>query len=189
MLFLVRHAHSIYDPARSAIPDEERELSAAGHAAAARVADILEPRGISLIVSSPYLRAVQTVQPLADRLGVRIDRDADLRERRLGAGHVEDFRRAVEESWIDFDLARPGGESNRDAQARVSRSIRRIAQAAAGRNAAVASHGQVLALFLRTLHDEVGYGFWNGMSMPDVYVVDTSSAHRWSSLRLWPGGS
>jgi 2,3-bisphosphoglycerate-dependent phosphoglycerate mutase len=188
MLFLIRHAHSLYDPSGPVIPDEKRELSAAGHAAAQRVADILEPRGISLIVSSPYVRAVQTVQPLADRLGVRIERDDHLRERRLGAGHVDDFRRVVEQSWVDFDLVRPGGESNRDAQTRISVAIRRLADAAAGRNAAIASHGQVLALFLRTMNGEVGFRFWEAMSMPDVYAVEASPAQAWSYLRVWQEG-
>ena len=65
MLFLVRHAHSDYGP------DEMRALSESGQRAAQRVADLLEDRGVAVIVSSPYTRAVQTVQPLADRLGFR----------------------------------------------------------------------------------------------------------------------
>ena len=64
MLFLVRHAHSDYGP------DEMRPLSESGHRAAQRVADLLEDRGVAMIVSSPYTRAVQTVQPLAGRLGL-----------------------------------------------------------------------------------------------------------------------
>jgi 2,3-bisphosphoglycerate-dependent phosphoglycerate mutase len=63
-------------------------LSESGHRAAQRIADLLQDRGIALIVSSPYTRAVQTVQPLADRLGISIQVDAELRERLLSTGRI-----------------------------------------------------------------------------------------------------
>lgn len=182
MIYLVRHAHADYSP------DEMRGLSASGRAAATRLADILEEGGIARIHSSPYRRAIETVQPLADRLQLPIQVEHDLRERRLSTGPVDDFQRWLEASWRDFDLAYPGGESSRTAQARVSRAIHRIA-AAEGRNVAIASHGNALALFLRTLDASVDFAFWARMSMPDVYVVDGADATTWSYRRLWPAGT
>lgn len=180
MLFLVRHAHAHYRP------DESRGLSEDGWRAAHRVADSLDGHGIAWIVSSPSTRAVQTVQPLADRLGLHIHLDPDLRERLLSTGPVDDFERCVEATWEDFDLAHPGGESNAAAQARVTRAIRRIARSAGDRHVAIATHGNVLALFLRTLDPSVGFGFWARMSMPDVYAVDAPAGAAWSYRRAWP---
>ncbi len=179
MLFLVRHAHADYGP------DEMRSLSPSGAAAALRVADVLFDRKISSIVSSPYRRAVETVQPLADRLGLSIEIDQDLRERQLAAGAVGDFQRRVEETWLDFELAHLGGESNAAAQARVNAAIGRIANAAAGRNIAIATHGNALALFLRTIDPAVDYAFWARLSFPDIYSVDTRRADGWSFERVW----
>jgi len=166
MLYLIRHAHSEYSP------DEMRGLSESGHEAAHRIADLLELCNVSQIVSSPYTRAVQTVQPLADRLGIPIQIDPDLRERLLCVNAVDDFRRRVEVVWQDFDFCYPGGESSAAAQVRVRTAIDRIARASDGRSVAIASHGNALALFLRTIDPTVDFSFWERMSMPDVYAVD-----------------
>ena len=179
MLFLVRHAHSDYGP------DEMRSLSESGHRAAGRIADLFEDRGIAMIVSSPYTRAVQTVQPLADRIGVSIDVDPDLRERHLSAGPLGDFQRCLEATWSDFDLAYPGGESSAIAQARVSRAVRRVVDSAGDRHVLVASHGNALALFLRTIDPAVDFQFWARMSTPDVYAVAPQRDTTWSHHRLW----
>ena len=179
MLFLVRHAHSDYSP------DEMRGLSESGRRAAQRVADLLEDQRIAMIVSSPYTRAIQTVQPLADRVGVSIRVDPDLRERHLSAGPLDDFRRSLEATWRDFDLAYPGGESSVSAQVRVSQTIRRVVAAAGDCNVVVASHGNALALFLRTLDSQVDFGFWQKMSLPDVFAVEPQGEMPWSFRRVW----
>ena len=179
MLFLVRHAHSEYSP------DEMRGLSGAGHSAARRVADLLEPFGVSRIVSSPYTRAVQTVQPLADRLGLSIEIEADLRERLLCTDVLDDIHVPLQTVWRDFDFTYPGGESSAAAQARVRKVIDRIALNAGGSAVAVASHGNALALLLRTLDPSVDYSFWARMSLPDVYAVDTRPGCEWTYRRLW----
>lgn len=178
MLFLVRHAHSNYSS------DEMRGLSESGRNAAHRVANLLEKREISAIVSSPYPRAIETVQALSARVGVSIEIDPDLRERCLSAEPLRDFRRCLEATWLDFELAYPGGESSSVAQNRVSGAIRRIAESAAGRNVVIASHGNALALFLRTLDSQVDFRFWARMSMPDVYAVDVEREVAWSYSRV-----
>jgi phosphohistidine phosphatase SixA len=45
--------------------------------------EILLPLGVSRVVSSPYVRCVQTVEPLAAALGVEVEEDERLEE---GAG-------------------------------------------------------------------------------------------------------
>ena len=177
MLYLVRHAHADYSP------DETRSLSESGRKAAVRVADLLLDRDVSAIVSSPYRRAIETVQPLADCLGLPVQIDADLRERHLSTGTLDDFRGSVEASWRDFDLTYRGGESSAAAQARVSTAIRAIAETSGGRNVVIASHGNALALFLRTLDAQVDFEFWARMSLPDVYAVDIRGV--WSYRRVW----
>jgi 2,3-bisphosphoglycerate-dependent phosphoglycerate mutase len=180
VIFLVRHAHSDYSP------DEMRALSVSGRAAAERVADVLAGRGVSRIISSPYTRARQTVEPLGRRLGIEIEHEQDLRERKLTDGPpAGDFRDYLAATWQDFTLAYPGGETSHEAQMRVSRAITRIAGPNGGRNVVIASHGNALALFLHTLDPTVDFEFWMRMSMPDVYAVDVDAAGPWSFERVW----
>jgi broad specificity phosphatase PhoE len=178
MLYLVRHAHSEYSP------DEMRGLSAAGQPNARRVADLLEHAGISRIVSSPYTRAIQTVQPLAERLGISIEIEADLRERLLCTEVLDEFHGPLERVWRDFEFAYPGGESSAAAQTRVRKAIERILDHSEGHSVAVASHGNALALFLRTLDASIDFEFWRRMSTPDVYAVDVRQS-AWPYRRIW----
>lgn len=63
-LYFVRHAHSVYSP-----DERNRPLSERGHQDAARVAELLEPEHIHVLISSPYKRAIQTIEGLAERIG------------------------------------------------------------------------------------------------------------------------
>lgn len=161
-----------------------RGLSQAGRQQSERVADLLEGHDVAAIISSPYTRAIQTVQPLADRLRMPVEIDPDLRERRLSSRPLEDFKASLEATWRDFDLVHPGGESSAAAQIRVARAIRRTAALGGSRDIVIATHGNALSLFLRTLDARVDFAFWNGMSLPDVYAVDTRP-DAWSYRRVW----
>ena len=162
-----------------------RPLSAAGRQAAERVADLLAPLNIAAIHSSPYTRAIQTVQPLATRLRLPIQPDDELRERHLGDDPMADFKAAVRATWDDFAFAHPGGESSAAAQARISRAIARIAATPADGNIAIASHGNAIALFLHTLDPAVDFTYWDTMSLPDVHAIDARPGAPWTFRRAW----
>lgn len=81
-IFLVRHAKA-GDRQKWEGPDRLRPLSKKGWAQAHRLPDLLGDRGIRRVVSSPYVRCVQTVEPLAQRLALKVEEDGVLAE---GAG-------------------------------------------------------------------------------------------------------
>jgi broad specificity phosphatase PhoE len=70
-IHLVRHAKAGNRPAWHQ-PDDLRPLTSAGAVQALALADLLGDRQIARVASSRYVRCVQTVQPLADRVGVEI---------------------------------------------------------------------------------------------------------------------
>lgn len=78
-VYLVRHAHA-GDRRTWALPDDERPLTQAGVAQAEWVADHLAGAGITAVLSSPAVRCLQTVAPLAGRLGVAVLPEAGLAE-------------------------------------------------------------------------------------------------------------
>lgn len=75
-IHLLRHAHA-GDPLAWKGDDADRPLSTRGRKQADRLAQFLERRGFrpDVIISSPKLRAVQTAEPLAERLGLEIQLD------------------------------------------------------------------------------------------------------------------
>jgi broad specificity phosphatase PhoE len=78
-LFVVRHVKAGVR-SRWKGPDEQRPASKTGRAQAVALADRLEPEDVSAVISSPSLRCVQTVEPLADRLGLKVEIDERLGE-------------------------------------------------------------------------------------------------------------
>jgi 8-oxo-dGTP diphosphatase len=78
-IHLVRHAKAGSRPDWHQ-PDDLRPLTNGGLVQAAAIARELAPRGVKRIVSSRYVRCVQTVQPLADELGLDVEQHAGLAE-------------------------------------------------------------------------------------------------------------
>jgi len=79
---LLRHAWAGDRDAWNA-DDRLRPLDERGRAQAEALRDALLERGVTRVVSSPYVRCVETVDPLARALGVEVELDDRLAE---GAG-------------------------------------------------------------------------------------------------------
>jgi len=174
-LLLVRHCESTGQ-------DPEAPLTVRGHVQAARLTARLAPLAPDLFISSPYLRARQSIAPLARRLGTVVSIDDRLRERRLGDEPIADWRRAVRESFDDLDRALPGGESSRAAQARARAAVA-DALATDCRLPLLATHGNWLALVLTAIDGRFGYAGWQSLTNPDVFLL-TADVGVWSYERL-----
>ena len=162
-LILIRHADAPWQPS------ESRPLSAKGHAAANELATRLSPTiRLTAIYSSPSRRAVQTVAPLARCFDLPIQWIADVRERRLGDFGDMQFEGAVEKTWSDFGFSFPGGESNKDAQARAWHAIRALFRRHPFGTVAVGTHGNLLALILNRVDPEVQFEFWRALRFPEA---------------------
>lgn len=81
---LVRHA-SAGDRHDWEGDDRLRPLDARGRRQADALVELLRPLKVRRVVSSPYVRCLQTVEPLAAALGVPVERDRRLVE---GAGRA-----------------------------------------------------------------------------------------------------
>lgn len=78
-IYLVRHAHAGIRDAWVG-PDDQRPLSDKGRRRAAEIDEQLADVGITRILSSPSVRCVETMQPLAERLGLEIEHHHALAE-------------------------------------------------------------------------------------------------------------
>jgi 2,3-bisphosphoglycerate-dependent phosphoglycerate mutase len=179
--YLVRHAHADWSP------DEDRPLSKRGHRDALRVADILDPFSIHGVISSPYRRAVQTVEPLASRKHLRIEKRGAFRERELGSYSIATFDKAVCMTWEDPDFAHPGGETNREAQMRGINSIQELLDGGVEEPQVIGTHGNLLTLILNYYDPSLGYGFWCALTMPDIYCLEVVGCGEVRIERIWNG--
>jgi 8-oxo-dGTP diphosphatase len=83
-LVLVRHA-SAGDRREWAGDDRLRPLDGKGRRQAGRLPEVLAGVTVRRIVSSPYVRCVQTVEPLASALGLGVEPAPELGEERQHA--------------------------------------------------------------------------------------------------------
>ncbi len=79
IIYLVRHAKAgerrVWEG-----DDEARPLSKHGWKQSEAIAERLADKGAASLYSSPYVRCMQTLEPLAQRLGVEIEEDRRLYE-------------------------------------------------------------------------------------------------------------
>ena len=78
-LFLVRHAEA-GDPKAWTQPDHIRPLTPQGRRQAEALVDLFGGSPITRVLSSPYVRCVQTVEPLSRALGLEVEETSDLEE-------------------------------------------------------------------------------------------------------------
>lgn len=163
-IYWVRHCKAEGQPPEAPLTDLGRQQ-------ADLLADFLCDRGIRRVVASPFVRARDSVVPLAQRLGLMVGVDARLAERNLGdAGPdwdvvLPNFKRTFD----DLDLVFPGGESSRVA---MDRAIAAVTDALKGDVPVVmASHGNLTTLMLRHYDSSYGFEAWQALRNPDVFLL------------------
>ncbi|MEW6704492.1 MAG: histidine phosphatase family protein [Pseudomonadota bacterium] len=156
-LLLARHGETDWNRELRFQGQLDVPLNEAGRLQAQRLAERLGLEAVDHIVSSDLLRARQTAQACAERLGLALHSDAGLREQSFGMLEglsAQQVRRSHPEVWADWsrhdaDYAVPGGESTRAFAGRVLQAVQRLAQAHAGRTLLVVTHGGTLDMLWR----------------------------------------
>ena len=108
-MFLARHGQTlfnvIYGETRKDPGIVDPPLTDEGKRQAERLAQDLSGRGISRIVSSPYTRALQTADIVADRLNVSVLIEPDVRERTAFFCDIGTHASALAADWPHLDFA------------------------------------------------------------------------------------
>jgi 2,3-bisphosphoglycerate-dependent phosphoglycerate mutase len=179
-IYFVRHAHSVYTP-----EELERPLSEKGARDAMRVTDLLKDKNIDAICSSPYKRAVETVEGIASIHKLKIDIYEDMKERTLSGEPVEDFSQAIGKVWREPHFSFPGGESNLQAQKRGVRCFFNMLDKYGGKSVAVGTHGNIMVLIMNHFDDCYNLDFWNALDMPDIYKLTFDGKVLVEVERVW----
>lgn len=175
-IVLVRHA--------SATGQEPSALlTAEGERQAQLLADLLDQFHIARVISSPFTRAMDSVAPFCRRANLELEADDRLVERTLSAHNHSDWRDHLRRSFDELDYCLEGGESSRTAQARGTAAMR--AALASGKRCALVTHGNLLALILKSVDATIGYDAWAALSNPDAFVVHVENEQPTGFTRVW----
>jgi 2,3-bisphosphoglycerate-dependent phosphoglycerate mutase len=175
-LYLIRHC-------QTSGQEPEAILTPVGVTQANELATKLSRIKFRRIISSHYTRAVQSAEPLAQALGVKLEIDERLCERNLGLVEGEDWRMQFEKTFDDYDLKFPNGESSREATSRAMLAVNE-AIASAEYPIALVTHGNLLSLIGRAFDPTLGYAFYKQLKSPDVFEVQLEKPGRVSRFAL-----
>jgi broad specificity phosphatase PhoE len=109
-MILLRHGQSEFNLHFGATRRDpgivDPRLTELGHTQAQEAAQQLMGQGIQRIIVSPYTRALQTVRPIADALGLPVTIDPIVRERFAFACDIGTPRATLERDWPAHDFSR-----------------------------------------------------------------------------------
>jgi probable phosphoglycerate mutase len=154
---VVRHGETAWNAQGRIQGHLDSPLNEEGLAQALLVGDRLTRQPFAHLYSSDLGRALQTVQPIADRSGHPVRTDTRLRERDLGLFQGltgAECERRFPEHYARFrardpDHVMPGGESARHVYERVSEVFTFLAREHIGARLVVVTHGGVLDALYR----------------------------------------
>ena len=128
IIYFIRHAEPNYEEKN----DYKRGLVEIGKKAAMKLTETFSDLEIEEFYSSPFLRAVQTIQPLADSKKKKIKLMNDFCERKSAGYHIPelDFKGYAQRQWEDFNYKYEGGECLMDVQRRYTLGVQKILRGA-----------------------------------------------------------
>ena len=143
-VYFIRHAEPNYENH----DDLLRELSPKGLQSSKELVNFFAGIQIDAFYSSPYLRAMDTIKPLADSRGQTIHLIPDFQERKITDHWIEDFTGFTEKQWADFHYHLPGGESLSMVQERNIRALEDLLQAHPDQTILIGTHGTALSTII-----------------------------------------
>ncbi len=149
---LMRHAKTLWNLEKKIQGREDLPLSPQGEMQAEKWAKKLDPFSIDIIISSPMIRAHQTSIIIAEKTGLAIELEHDLREQDFGDWEgktIKDLRaqfpgilEAQEKRGWDF--CPPKGEPRHQVLDRAMRALTRAAEKKHGSQCLVVTHNSVM---------------------------------------------
>lgn len=166
-IYFVRHA----EPDFTIHEDRIRPLTGKGLADRILVSEFLADKDIQVVLSSPYLRSVDTVKDFADKNNLTVKMVEDFRERKVDSIWIEDFNSFTKSQWEDFDYKLSDGECLREVQTRNIRAVEEALNGYEGKNIVIGTHGTALSTIIHYYQNTYSYEDFNRMKGIMPWVV------------------
>jgi len=166
-IFYIRHA----EPDWTVHDDQSRPLTAKGLKDCQLVTEFLQDKNISVVLSSPYKRAVDTVSPFAKGRGLDVQLIEDFRERAISSVWIDDFAEFVSKQWEDFSYKLADGESLGEVQRRNVAALKEAVRQYKDKNIVIGGHGTALSTLINYYDDTYGHKEFETMGRIFPWVV------------------
>ncbi|WP_391118401.1 histidine phosphatase family protein [Psychrobacillus sp. L3] len=175
-IYLIRHCQAEGQEA-------EAPLTEKGYIQAIQLAEFLSNMKIDRIISSPFLRALESIEPFTKNKSLDVQLDHRLAERLLSSISMPDWLEKLNATFNDLELKLEGGESSREAQARILAVIDQVISSDL-ENIIIVTHGNIMSLLLKYYDHHFGFEQWKDLSNPDVFLL-TFSNNNCSIEHVW----
>lgn len=162
-LYVVRHA-------KAGGQEPAAKLTIEGQMQAIQLKEQLKELKVEKIISSPFLRAIQTIEPFANEKGIPIEINTRLAERVLSVHSMDDWQDRLAQTFNDHDVRFEGGESSREALARINSVVQEVLKR--NETTLLVSHGNLISLFLQSLDNQFGFSEWQAMKNPHIFRIE-----------------
>ncbi|WP_438311807.1 histidine phosphatase family protein [Sporosarcina sp. FA9] len=159
------------------------KLTEKGFNQALDLSSFLSEIKVDRIISSPYERAIQSIQPLANQLNIEIEIDGKLTERVLSTKDISDWEDKLRTTFEDVELKFEGGESSQEAKERIVDVVENVFNDVS-ENTIIVTHGNLMSLLLNNYNKTFGFNDWQDLTNPDVYVL-REIGNKVTYERLW----
>ncbi len=184
-IYMVRHGES----PKLEGSERTRGLTEKGSLDAHRVTDILKAEAIDTFISSPYKRAVLTIEKAANFYEKEVLIYENLKECIfLSEDQVisdKEVYPLVKKMFSNPDFARTEGESYTDCQRRVVKVLREILMDFQGQKIVIGTHGLVMTLMMNYFDEQYDFEFLMNTSKPDIYKMEFNEEQLMNVERLW----
>ena len=163
-VYFVRHAESDKKVSNGAI----RPLTEKGMKDRILVTKYLENKNIDCVLSSPFKRAIDTIEDFAEQNSLQILTINDFRERKSDSDweRDNDFYPFIQRQWADFNYTLSDGEHLNDVQHRNINALNSVLSEYEGKSIVIGTHGTALSTIIN--YYDKSYGFDNFMEMIDL---------------------
>ncbi|CAG7654738.1 histidine phosphatase family protein [Paenibacillus allorhizosphaerae] len=184
-IYMVRHGES----PKTEGSERTRGLMEKGKSDACRITELLTGEGIEVYVSSPYRRAILTIEESARRSGQEILQFEELKEQKFSNEDIRmpdnELMPLLKRSFSDPSFALPGGETNHECQNRAITVLKQLLTTYQGRRIAVGTHGAVMTLTMGYYDKRYDLDFLLNTTKPDVYRMEFIGQQFVGVKRLW----
>jgi 2,3-bisphosphoglycerate-dependent phosphoglycerate mutase len=148
----------------------EANLTEKGRLQANRLAEFFTDIKVDRIISSPFLRALKTIEPFAKTRKLAVQVDDRLSERVLSSENLPNWMDKLKETFENLDLVLEGGESSFTAMNRAAGVVHDILKSG-DKTTLIVTHGNLMSLLLKYYNNEYGFVEWKRLTNPDVYLL------------------
>lgn len=175
-IYVIRHCEATGQ-------EPDASLTEKGFLQAEELCNFLTDIRVDKIVSSPYLRAVQTIEPFAENHQLKIETDHRLKERVLSSQFFPDWQVKLEAAYQNMDLKYEGGESGNEAMRRIVEVVEEMFSSNF-ENMVLVGHGGIISLLLHYYDETFGFEQWKELSNPDVFLLSITK-DKLQYKRIW----